>query len=45
VAPPEVTIRDIYRGVVPFIALQGIALFLVFIFPEIALWLPTVIGW
>jgi len=45
VAPPEVTIRDIYRGVVPFIALQGIALFLVFIFPEIALWLPKVIGW
>lgn len=45
VAPPEVTIRDIYRGVVPFIALQGVALFLVFIFPEIALWLPRVIGW
>ncbi|NBS62838.1 MAG: TRAP transporter large permease subunit [Betaproteobacteria bacterium] len=45
VAPPEVTIRDIYRGVVPFIALQGVALFLVFIFPEIALWLPKVIGW
>jgi len=45
VAPPEVTIRDIYRGVVPFIALQAIALFLVFIFPEIALWLPKVIGW
>ena len=45
VAPPEVTIRDIYRGVVPFIALQAVALFLVFIFPEIALWLPKVIGW
>jgi tripartite ATP-independent transporter DctM subunit len=45
VAPPEVSIKDIYRGVVPFIALQGVALFLVFIFPEIALWLPKVIGW
>ncbi|MFM7569171.1 MAG: TRAP transporter large permease subunit [Betaproteobacteria bacterium] len=45
VAPPEVSIKDIYRGVVPFIALQGVALFLVFIYPEIALWLPKVIGW
>jgi len=45
VAPPEVSIKDIYRGVVPFIALQGVALFLVFIYPEIALWLPKLIGW
>ena len=45
VAPPEVTITDIYRGVVPFIILQGIALALVFLFPQIALWLPKVIGW
>jgi len=45
VAPPGVTITDIYRGVVPFIALQGLGLVLVFLFPEIALWLPRVIGW
>ncbi len=45
VAPPEVTIRDIYRGVVPFIMLQGVALALVFFFPQIALWLPKAIGW
>ena len=45
VAPPEVTIRDIYRGVVPFITLQAIALALVFFYPQIALWLPKVIGW
>ena len=45
VAPPGVTITDIYRGVVPFIALQALGLVLVFLFPEIALWLPRVIGW
>jgi tripartite ATP-independent transporter DctM subunit len=45
VAPPDVTIRDIYRGVVPFIILQGITLALVFFYPQIALWLPKAIGW
>jgi len=45
VAPPEVTIKDIYRGVVPFIILQGVALALVFLYPQIALWLPKAIGW
>jgi tripartite ATP-independent transporter DctM subunit len=45
VAPPEVTIKDIYRGVVPFIAMQGVALTLVFFYPQIALWLPKAIGW
>jgi tripartite ATP-independent transporter DctM subunit len=45
VAPPEVTIKDIYRGVVPFIILQGVALALVFFYPQIALWLPKAIGW
>ncbi|MFN5724864.1 MAG: TRAP transporter large permease subunit, partial [Betaproteobacteria bacterium] len=44
VAPPEVTIKDIYRGVVPFIILQGVALALVFFYPQIALWLPKAIG-
>ena len=45
VAPPEVNIKDIYKGVVPFICLQLLALGLVFMFPAIALWLPKVIGW
>ncbi len=45
VAPPEVNIKDIYKGVVPFIALQLFALVLVFLFPQIALWLPKAIGW
>jgi tripartite ATP-independent transporter DctM subunit len=45
VAPPEVTIKDIYKGVVPFILLQGITLVLVFFYPQLALWLPKAIGW
>jgi tripartite ATP-independent transporter DctM subunit len=45
VAPPEVNIKDIYKGVVPFIGLQFVALLLVFFYPQIALWLPKAIGW
>jgi tripartite ATP-independent transporter DctM subunit len=45
VAPPEVGIKDIYKGVAPFIVLQGCALALVFFYPQIALWLPKAIGW
>jgi tripartite ATP-independent transporter DctM subunit len=45
VAPPEVSIKDIYKGVLPFIVLQGITLTLVFMYPKIATWLPKAIGW
>lgn len=45
VAPPEVRIKDIYQGVIPFIVLQGTTLALVFFYPQIALWLPKAIGW
>ncbi len=45
VAPPEITTGDIYRGVIPFILLQMVALGLLFTFPEIATWLPKAIGW
>jgi tripartite ATP-independent transporter DctM subunit len=45
VAPPEITTGDIYRGIVPFVGMQLIALVLVFFFPELALWLPRSIGW
>jgi tripartite ATP-independent transporter DctM subunit len=44
-APPEINIRDIYRSVVPFVGVMLVALALVMIFPDIALWLPdTVYG-
>jgi tripartite ATP-independent transporter DctM subunit len=45
VAPPEVAIKDIYQGVLPFIVMQGATLALVFFYPQIALWLPKAIGW
>ena len=37
VCPPSVTLLDIYRGVIPFIVIQLIALVLVFLFPEFSL--------
>lgn len=40
VAPPEITLRQMYAGVIPFIVIQGIALVIVAAFPETALWLP-----
>ncbi|MDO9014650.1 MAG: TRAP transporter large permease subunit [Polynucleobacter sp.] len=45
VAPPEVKIKHLYKGVIPFIFMQGVALFLVFYYPQISLWLPKTIGW
>jgi tripartite ATP-independent transporter DctM subunit len=44
VAPPSVTMGQIYRGVMPFIALQVIGLALLILFPQIALWLPANMG-
>jgi tripartite ATP-independent transporter DctM subunit len=38
VAPPEITLQDIFVGVLPFIGLQLVALLLVLFFPQIALW-------
>ncbi|MBK0399428.1 TRAP transporter large permease subunit [Limibaculum sp. M0105] len=40
-APPEITIIDIYRSIVPFVGVMLLALVLVIVFPEIALWLPN----
>lgn len=45
VAPPEVTTGDIYRGVIPFVGMQILALALVFAFPGLSTWLPKAIGW
>ncbi|MEP0323343.1 TRAP transporter large permease [Bauldia litoralis] len=44
-APPEVTLGDIYRSILPFVLVMVTALALVMAFPEIALYLPrTVYG-
>ena len=39
-APPEVSLRDIYVSVTPFVLIMVLALVLVMLFPQIALWLP-----
>ncbi len=43
VAPPEVTTMQIYKGVIPFVIIQLLALVVLSFFPEMATWLPTVI--
>jgi tripartite ATP-independent transporter DctM subunit len=45
VAPKSVATSDIYRGVWPFIWIQMAAAAIVLLFPPIATWLPTAIGW
>lgn len=37
---PDWDLLDIYKGMMPFMFLQALAVALLFIFPEIALWLP-----
>ncbi len=44
VAPPEVTTGHIYRGAIPFIAIQLIGLTLLIVFPQIVTWLLNVTG-
>jgi tripartite ATP-independent transporter DctM subunit len=39
-APPEITIIDIYRSIIPFVGVMIVALAIVTAFPQIALWLP-----
>jgi TRAP-type mannitol/chloroaromatic compound transport system permease large subunit len=40
-APPEITLRDIYSSITPFVFVMVGALVLVMVFPQLALWLPT----
>ena len=40
-APPEVSLGDIYRSIVPFVLVMVLGLALVIIFPEVAVWLPN----
>ena len=42
VAPQGITIQNIYRGIIPFVILQVIAVAIVFNFPKIVTWLPKV---
>ncbi len=42
-APPEVTLSDIYRSIIPFVLVMIVALATIMTFPQIALWLPSVV--
>jgi len=42
-APPEITLKDIYSSIAPFVAVMVLALVLVMMFPQIAMWLPNAV--
>ncbi len=42
VSPPHVTLNQIFAGMMPFMGIQVIALVLLYVFPQIGLWLPSV---
>jgi tripartite ATP-independent transporter DctM subunit len=44
VAPPEVTMADIFRAVTPYVVLSVVLLVLIVLFPAIATWLPALLG-
>ena len=41
IVPPEITMADIYRSVIPFVGIQALCLGIIMAFPQIALWLPN----
>ena len=43
VAPPDISLEEIYGGLWPFMLLQLLGLLLVLFFPWLALWLPSVL--
>ena len=43
VSPPHVTLNQIFAGMMPFMGIQLIALILLYIFPQIGLWLPQLL--
>jgi TRAP-type mannitol/chloroaromatic compound transport system permease large subunit len=43
VAPPHVTLNQIFAGMMPFMGIQVLALLLLYLFPQIGLWLPGLV--
>ena len=41
ISPPEITVWDMYKGIVPFVFLQFTTLVIVMLFPQLVLWLPS----
>jgi len=43
VSPPHVTLNQIFAGMLPFMGIQVIAIFFLYLFPQIGMWLPSVL--
>jgi TRAP-type mannitol/chloroaromatic compound transport system permease large subunit len=43
VSPPHVTLNQIFAGMMPFMGIQVLAIFILYMFPQIGLWLPSVV--
>ncbi|WP_341908008.1 TRAP transporter large permease subunit [Polaromonas sp. YR568] len=43
VSPPHVTLGQIFSGMLPFMAIQVVAIILLYVFPAIGMWLPSVL--
>lgn len=43
VSPPHVTLNQIFGGMLPFMAIQVLAIVLLYMFPQIGLWLPQLL--
>lgn len=43
VSPPHVTLNQIFAGMLPFMGIQIIAIFMLYVFPDIGLWLPSIL--
>ncbi len=43
VSPPHVTLNQIFAGMMPFMAIQVLAIVLLYLFPPIGLWLPSIV--
>ncbi len=42
-APPDISLGDIYRSIIPFVGVMMVALAIIMTFPQIALWLPDLV--
>jgi TRAP-type mannitol/chloroaromatic compound transport system permease large subunit len=43
VSPPHVTLNQIFAGMLPFMGIQLVAIFILYVFPQVGLWLPSVL--
>jgi TRAP-type mannitol/chloroaromatic compound transport system permease large subunit len=43
VAPPEFTMGDVYKGILPFVLIQIIGLALMITYPQLITWLPDLV--